>query len=295
VENVAPVGVMWTARIAWAAVGPVMVSSIATTDAPGPVTIGLWAVWGMGLVALLVPSTVGLTVTRLVIPASVPWSVIAAVVTDEPALGIAAIVLAVAATATTLSGEFGEMCVQASAYGAERRHLLRPPAPFIAPMVVLWALLVTAITAGVIITFGQDPTTASTIGGIALFLAAAAAAVPLGRRFHRFSRRWLVVVPAGVVLHDPVVLAETVMFRRNRLRDARATDGRNGDRAFDEGVLDLTGGTWGSCLELILDEPERFVRAPDRPNARPEQLSGARFGIAPTRTGRALSTLTSRN
>ena len=35
----------------------------------------------------------------------------------------------------------------------------------------------------------------------------------LGPRWHRLSLRWFVLVPAGVVVHDPVVLADTFPLR----------------------------------------------------------------------------------
>jgi hypothetical protein len=287
VRDVGPMGVTWTARVAWAAVGPVLAAALSVTDVDAVVLAAFWLAWGAGLVALLVPSTVGLTVGRLVVPAAVPWSVATVIVTDETALGIAAVVLAVAAAVTTFSGDFGEVCVQASAYGAERRHLLRPPASFVAPMIVLWAIVVTAFSCGSLLAF-DDTTAFARVVGAVLLVAAVVAALPLGRRFHRFARRWLVVVPAGIVLHDPVVLAETVMFRRNRLR--AVVPG-----SAVEGVLDLTGRTWGQGVTLELDEPERFVRSPARPGGAPEQLRAARFAIAPSRPGRAVETLTSTN
>ena len=37
------------------------------------------------------------------------------------------------------------------------------------------------------------------------------------RRWHQLSRRWLVFVPAGLVVHDPVVLAETLMVPRRQI------------------------------------------------------------------------------
>ena len=53
----------------------------------------------------------------------------------------------------------------------------------------------------------------SWVAGAVLTIAAIAGLVLLGPRWHRLARRWLVFVPAGVVLHDPVVLADTVSLR----------------------------------------------------------------------------------
>ncbi len=44
------------------------------------------------------------------------------------------------------------------------------------------------------------------VPGVLLTAAAVALGWFLGRRFHRLARRWLVLVPAGVVVHDHLVL-----------------------------------------------------------------------------------------
>ena len=52
------------------------------------------------------------------------------------------------------------------------------------------------------------------IGGVAAVVAVALTWLLLPR-FNALSRRWLVLVPAGVVVHDQVVLAETLMVSRS--------------------------------------------------------------------------------
>ncbi len=78
--------------------------------------------------------------------------------------------------------------------------------------------------------------------------------VAVALRRHLLSRRWLVFVPAGVVVHDPIAMAEPVLLQRHLLRrigpaDATAAGPDGG------GALDLTGGARGLALELRTAEP----------------------------------------
>ena len=57
--------------------------------------------------------------------------------------------------------------------------------------------------------------------GIAMGVAVVVGAV-LWRTYHRFALRWLVLVPAGVVVHDPVVLGETLMVRAALMKSSIA-------------------------------------------------------------------------
>ena len=67
----------------------------------------------------------------------------------------------------------------------------------------------------------------------------------LPRRFHRLSRRFLVFVPAGLAVHDHVVLVETAMFRWSAIRAVdQALSGTD--------ALDLTARALGSALEVRL-------------------------------------------
>ena len=73
--------------------------------------------------------------------------------------------------------------------------------------------------------------------------------VVLPRRFHLLTRRFLVFVPAGLAVHDHLVLGETAMFRWRSVRSfARAL-------ATTE-ALDLTGGSLGAAVEVVLRAPK---------------------------------------
>ncbi len=95
----------------------------------------LWVAWGLVLVALLVPAVATLTIVRMAVPAAVIAAVWAALAGGGGVAAATAIALAVVCTVVAFSGDVGQVCVQASAYGAEQLLLLRPPEA--------WRLLVT--------------------------------------------------------------------------------------------------------------------------------------------------------
>ena len=98
--------------------------------------------------------------------------------------------------------DFGQQCVQASAYGDEQRFLLRPPAAFLPPVVVAGLVWVAAVLAAPLLL-----ATGQWVVGVVAAVVAVALTWLLLPRFNALSRRWFVVVPAGVVVHDQVVLA----------------------------------------------------------------------------------------
>ena len=124
--------------------------------------------------------------------------------------------------------------IQASAYGAESRFGLRPPIGYLLACVATWlahgdgrrARPPGAGRAGV----GTRRSSVLVVARLGLAL--------LPRRWHQLSRRWLVLVPAGIVVHDPVVLADTLMLprrgdrrRRPRRSRRRHADGRRPHRS----------------------------------------------------------------
>jgi hypothetical protein len=117
-------------------------------------------------------------------------------------------------------------------------------------------------------------------GGIVL-----GAGVPVAwlflRALHGLSRRWLVFVPAGVVLHDPVSLADPVLFQRKQIEALRPAPA-------DSDSLDLTQRAAGLPLELVLLEkvPLTLVKPGDRVG---ESGLSARLLFAPTRPGVVLT------
>jgi hypothetical protein len=275
--------VVWAARAVWLAIALLGGEAFgdALTERSRPVqltaTVLLWVLWGAVALALLVSSTVSLTVVRTIVPGALVVAILATVTGADSVDAVVAIGLVVVMVALVGSGELGETFAQASAYGDERRFVLRPPVPFLVPAVVSWLVLCACAIAGPL-------SLASGAWGIGVPVTAAAVVLSwfLGRRFHRLSRRWLVLVPAGLVVHDHVVLAETAMFRRAGIESV-------GLALVDTQAADLTGPAAGHAVEIRLREPDTVVLAPTRAKPGGTALHVRAVLVAPTRPGRALT------
>ena len=266
---------MWLLRLLWVALALVMGFTV-----EGSVALSVWfAVVGLSIVCLVAPSTWGLTVLRMVAPAVVLAAVLAWVQRDSVALGGASLALAVLVALVTASGEVGEAMVQGNAYGSEHRFPLRPPAAMLVPMALSWIVwCAAALGALTLLVRGQW-----LVGGV-LAVVAVAVAWFLGRRFHRFAARWLVLLPGSVVLHDGVVLGETLMVQRTNVAGARLA-------LADTEAADLTGPAAGHALEIAVREMVLavFAATPSEPKGRAIHLQS--FLVAPTRPGRALTAM----
>jgi hypothetical protein len=246
-------------------------------------TVLLWAPWAVVLVGTLVPYPAGLTALRLCAPAAFVAAVVAVGGGRPSALASAA---AVAATgldlAVALAPATGALYVNGPAYPNERRYPLRPPgALLLGPIEASWAVVVGAPAIGILLLAAR-----SFVAGAVVVLVGVPAAVVLVRSLHGLSRRWLVFVPAGVVLHDPMVLLDPVLFPRKVIEALRPA-------AADTDSLDLTQGALGLTLELVLTEKVPMTRV--RPGRRGgEQGASARLLFTPTRPGQVLAEAQSR-
>jgi hypothetical protein len=276
---------MWAARALWLALavtGDTYSSALAgTDDAVGlVVAIGLFAVWAAVLLALFVPSAVALTATRLLVPLAPVTAVVAIAAGAELPLALATVVVGVVATLAVCTAEFGETFIQASAYGAERRIPLRPPGPLTPIVVTLWAAVAAALIAGPLLVADRS-SGATTAAGLILCVVAAGGAWLVATRSHHLARRWLVVVPAGLVIHDRYVLADTVMVPRRQVHAVTLAPA-------DTEAADLTGGALGAALEITLADLETVVLAPDRRHPGGRALHVRSVLVSPSRPGRAL-------
>jgi hypothetical protein len=247
----------WVLRAWWAALpfaaGPAL--SDALHPASGPVrtlaSVALWAGWAVGLAATLVPHPVGLTALRVLAPAALGAGVAAAV-------GDHASVLAVAWTAVAAALAFapdtGGYCVNGPAYPNERRFPLRAPAPLlVGPVVLAWALAVAGLAGGPLLLAARQ----WAWGAVALVVGLPVAVLLL-RSVHQLSRRWVVFVPAGLVLVDPLGLMDSVLLRRQQIRSL-------GPAPADSPALDLTQRAPGLALEAALtDEVDVVLVRPGR-------------------------------
>lgn len=298
----------WPARVLWLAAAVLAVGPLGDAldgrSAPVAATVlaGLALAWTVAAVALLVPRAETLTMARVVVPAAVPGALATVAAGTDVAVDDVALVAATGlATVAVLLPTFGEAWVDGSSYGNERRFPLRAPVLFtvlVAPLT--WVLVVAGAVAGPLLLAARQWVP----GVVALVLGWVVAAAGF-RSLHQLSRRWLVLVPAGVVLHDQLAMPEPqLLFRRSIAalgpapRRGRGSggpddriparfDGDPGGEGFDDGpARDLTGGAAGLALQIELTEPvELLVRTGGR-GAATERAS--RLLFTPTRPARVL-------
>jgi len=274
--------VPWIARIGWVIVAVVGGAAVeaAVEDRSSQVryvaAIGGWAVWGVVALALAIASVRSLTTVRVGTPLALVATAAAALAgapaIDLALLGFPAFVTCVA----VFSAEFGRRFVQASAYGDEERFPLRAPAGVGAAAVVAWIIWSICLIAGPLL-LGAG----SWIFGSLVTAVACAGIVLLVPRWDRLSQRWLVLVPAGLVLHDPVVLAETLALRKAQVAGMRLAPA-------DTEAADFTGPASGYAIEVTTTESINAVFAftPKEPNGRAIHLTA--FLVSPSRPGRVL-------
>lgn len=267
-------------RVGWLAIAVLPQSLSASNGVSGASTVGFWLAWGIWVVialAVLVPHPLSLVTVRLLAPLLALHT--GATVLEESTLQwstVLALLLMIAVSATAFSARYGTVHAQAAAYGHERRHLLRPPMAVLAPLALVW-LVVAAL--GAVAMRGEQ--LAVSLSTTTLFIALA---VFMLRRALVLSRRWLVFVPAGIAVHDPLLLRDTFMVRNHDVRALR-------DAASNTEAFDVTGTTWGTSLELVLSHPHDVSLSPfgARLTGTLDRLHVTALMVAPSRPNIALA------
>jgi hypothetical protein len=173
--------------------------------------------------------------------------------------------------------ETGELFVNGAAYGDERRHLLRPPAALLlGPLPVAGALLVAGVVTGPLLLAAR-----SWVAGAVAVAIGAPVAVVLARALHSLTHRWVVFVPAGLVLKDHLALLDPVLLRRHLVTAL-------GPAPADSDALDLTARAPGLALEVRLGEPVPLAQVtPGRRGSEARSPVALRF--TPSRPGAVLA------
>jgi hypothetical protein len=265
--------VPWLLRGAWAVLpivlGPALSDSLSDWEPRVRTTAGalLWVGWAVVAVATCVALPACLAVVRVGTSAGLligAWS-------TSP--GTAAAVFAVGFAARPQTAEW---FVNGPAYANEKRYPLKPPAALLLGPIWLAGIFVVAPAAGVLLLAGEN----YLLGAVVLVVGSALAAAA-GRSLFALTRRWVVFVPAGLVLHDPMTLADPVLFERKQIESIHAAPA-------DTDSLDLTQKALGLAVELVLTEKVPMVLVRGRREA--ESGSSARLLFTPTRPGRVLAT-----
>ena len=251
----------WALRAIW--ISMPVTAGTAVADAIQPwsdasrvtASVLVWVGWTIVLFATLVPRPLSLTVTRFGLPIAFGVAVTAAA-TGRPStlFSVLAIVLSGGAVALGTRGEFARACAQGAAYGDEERFPLKvPPGLLLGILPFAVALVAGALVVGPLMLANRERVT----GGVVV-----AVCVPLGflvmRLVHQLSRRWVVLVPAGLVIADPLTLSDPVLFPRARIAGIGPADP---SRAPPENACDLRlGASYGSCALLLTDDADLMRR-----------------------------------
>ena len=233
-----------------------------------------WFLWTVVGASLLVPSPVSLTIMRTVVPLSVVVSVVA----SQPL----AVFCSVVALIVCASPIFVDVMVQGGAYGDETRFALRTPIPYVVPAVIAWMLYTTSLIGGSLFLAAQQYVVGAILVALGILLSRT-----IPKRLHRLARRWLVLVPVGIVVHDHLVLHETIMAPSGKIQSVTRTS--------DVGeAADLTGGVIGDRITIALTEADKVVLSAITAKAlgTTEALHVKMFCIAPRRLNVALSAIT---
>ncbi len=283
-DRVAP----WVLRVAWASLpftaGPVFADALDSRESllRTGASVALWAVWGITLIAMMVPFDKTLTAIRVLVPVSIPAVVFAATQGDSNG-GLVALALAVAVFATfiVLTAPIGDLFINGNSYGDEWRSPLKPPGPvLVAPLPLAWVATAAGLFVGPLVLLAEQ----WVLGAIVTVVGFGLAALGI-RALHVLTQRWAVFVPAGMVIHDGFALAEPMLFRRRDIRILRAAPA-------ETPVTDLTVGALGLALEVVLEDPVEVARPVRGEPATNERIGG--FMFSPTRPGKTVTTAQAR-
>jgi hypothetical protein len=272
----------WPAFATWLAMpllaGPALAAALDGAGRPVQLvaSAGLWAGWALVLIATLVPRTVSLTALRIVAPAGCVAAMVAAASASDLAVGwrLAALVVSLVMLGVTFAPSTGHAFVNGSSYGDEQRFCLRAPGPVLLGLVqALWVVVVAGTVTGPLLIAAEQwvpGAVALPVGWIAAWWGA--------RVLHVLARRWVVLVPAGMVLHDQLALADPVLLRRADVA-ALAPAPAGSD------AVDLTRAALGLALEVQLRRPAQLSVVTNGRGESTATVAVDRLLLTPTRPG----------
>jgi hypothetical protein len=250
---------IWLLRIVWASLpvtaGPAAARALDDWSV-GPqlaAAILLWTAWAVVLASVLAPRPPGLTALRVAAPVFFVLAIAAAVGGDAPfATAWGAVLATGVALVLAASSAVSVAAANGVAYGDERRFPLKtPPALLLGPLPLAPLVVGAGLSVGPLLLAAGRPVA----GGVALAIGLPVAAF-MARALHGLSRRWAVLVPAGLALADPLTLPDPVLFLRERIVALRPADPR---APVPPGTLDLRLGAVADSVALVLDRETEFL------------------------------------
>ncbi len=215
-----------------------------STNVQNVATLLAWTVWATTVLSVFVLHPTTLTVLRMAVPVITTTLVYNSVTGATETSKIVCAAIGVAILLISFNADLGNAFIQASAYGDEKRFLLRPPVALVAPVLLIATLLLTATVAAPMLIAAENLPL-----GIICTAASALGFWFFARRIHQLSRRWFVFVPAGFVVHDETLLGTNLMIRKQDLAGMQPA-------RRDTQAADLTAITWGVPLELSFKQPQ---------------------------------------
>ncbi len=272
----------WTTRVLWmllpVTLGGLLGEAARGSDGATGSAVAAWAVWTVGLFAAFVMLPSALVVLRVVAPLPLLGGVIAAVSELPDPLGWVGLANAAAVAVVAMSADVGSGFINGASYGDERRVSLRVPTPLlIGPLEAVWVCTAVPIPVAVsLLVSGQW------VGAALLGVVGAVLAVAGFRALSRLTRRWLVLVPAGITIVDDMALAEPILLPRTSIR-------RLGPAPADTDATDLTVGAAGLILQADLTDPIEIVPAVTRRGGIATPVEVDAVLVAPSRPGDLLA------
>lgn len=278
----------WATRVAWITlpltVGAVIDDALADADTSARWIVAClaWAGWTLVLVGMLVRRPWGLTAARIVGPAPLLAAAAAALASNTSwvALAHGAVVVAL-----LLLPETGADLVDGLSYGDERRPMLRPPfALYLGPIPLAWVIALGGATVGPLLLAADR-----VVLGIIVTALGVPATFAAVRSLHQLSRRWVVFVPNGFVIHDLLAAREPFLLRR---QDVTSIGPASAEVDLDdERLVDVSQHATGVVLQVDLNGDIEIV---PRSRGVSEVRVVERVLFTPTRPGAVLAEARSR-
>ncbi|MGH8985807.1 MAG: hypothetical protein ACRDY6_18285, partial [Acidimicrobiia bacterium] len=250
---------VWLLRAVWVSLpltaGPAAANAFDAWST-GPQLVAavlLWGAWAIVLLGVLAPRPQGLTALRVVAPVFFALAVVTAVAADPSAVVAAGALVATGiAAGLAVAPAVALAAANGVAYGDERRFPLKtPPILLLGPLPIAPLVVGVGLATGPLLIAADRPV----FGAITVVVGLPLAAV-MARALHGLSRRWVVLVPAGLVLVDPLTLPDPVLFLRERIDSLRAVDPR---APAPPGTIDLRLGGLADSLGMTLDRDAEFL------------------------------------
>lgn len=233
-------------------------------------SVGAWVWWFAALLAMTIARPVALTIVRIAVPAGLIAGIWSAVESDDTTLTIVGLTVAGLAVLTVLLPGVGDRFVDGVSYGDERRFLLRPPGPVLLLAGPIAGLVtITGVAVGPLLLADER-----WVLGVVVTIIGFGAAYLGFTTLNQLTRRFLVFVPNGFVIHDTAVMPEPVLFTTREVAGL-------GPAVADTRAKDITAQALGIALELKLAEATELTFVTGRESSEDQTVQS--LLISPTR------------